>query len=167
MFVARRDGDIIEAMRRTPDGTLINMRGEVGSVESSRESFHITGTPTFPGTHPPWEASCDRDQEATDAMLRGRVRSVTLAWEDQCRERIAANMERYDMPPRQREVVWSMFAGWTQASIAEELELPEATISKFQNRIALRLGIPAGRGWECRTAIIVRLLDLDGLVDIG
>ena len=167
LYIGRRNGDVTEAFRRTPDGALSDI--EVGGVESSAESFHVTGKPALPGVEP-WTASCDRDTEATDTMLRGRVRAVTFGgWHGQGRAHVVANMERYGLSPRQREVAWLLFAGWTNLEMAEEIGCSASTMKNYVGAIIDRIGLnPDGCAHKAqRTPVILRLLDLEGLTDSG
>lgn len=58
---------------------MANITHDVDRVDSNNESFMVYGKRAHPLAKP-WSAACDRDVEATDTMLRGRVRTVMLDW---------------------------------------------------------------------------------------
>lgn len=165
MFVARKpSGEITEAFSRKPGEPYKDITSDVGSVEVSRDSIHITGRRVFPGVDP-WSVSCDRDKECTDELLRGTVRPSAFDWPSQCQEHVEANIERYRLSPREAEVARLLFTPWSYADIAEEISLHVNTVQANVNRIANRLDLETGRGGLQRHLIVVRLLDCEELGD--
>lgn len=162
LYIGRCGGDVAEAFRRTPAGDLSDITGEVAGVDSDAESFTVRGKPAILGAQP-WEVTCDRDAESSDAMLRGVVRASSLAWQAEARQRVEANIRRYGISKREREVCWLLFTLWTGRDVGEELLITEQTVKNHISSINRKLRLPTDR--VHRSCIILRLLDLEGLSD--
>ena len=163
IWIARKpDGSIVEAFRRRGQGDIVDISGDVGSVDVTRESFHIVGRSDVPHIEP-WRVSCDRDPESTDTMLRGTVRLVLLDWHSQCRERIAANMERFGLTDSQQQLCWLIFGGLTNPEMAEELSISHQGVKNRVSALMHKLGQPYDNHYAVRQKVILRLLDCEGL----
>lgn len=160
LFVGRNeDGTVSEAFRRSPGGDVADITREVERVEVNNESFTVYGKRVHPAVEP-WRVRCDRDAEATDTLLRGRVVAGLADWHAQCRERVAANMERYGLSPRERDVAWALFSDLTRSEIADSLGLATATVRNHLYETSERMGTSG-----TRVGIMLRLLDCEGLRD--
>jgi DNA-binding CsgD family transcriptional regulator len=157
LFVGRtNDGNITEVFRRSPEGNVADITRDVERVDANNESFTVYGKRVHPPVEP-WRVTCDRDVEATDTMLRGHVRAVVAHWHTQCRDRIALNMERYGLSPRERDVVWALFSVSGTQEIAERLYMEPSTVKNHITSIGQRLGVMG------RHAVVLRLLDIEGM----
>jgi DNA-binding CsgD family transcriptional regulator len=165
LFIARSQGGAIsEAFQRSPGEPFVEITNEVGRVDLTSESIHVTGRQVFP-TVEPWSVSCDRNEECTDTLLRGTVRMSSAPWHDECRARIDMNMARFQLSPREREVAWLLLSHGTGADIAETVGISRNTYFNHVKHIRLKLGFIEGDPLPCRLAIVERLLDLEGLVN--
>lgn len=160
LFVGRTsDGNVTEVFRRSPGGNVADITSDVERVDVNNESFTVYGKRVHPAVEP-WRVTCDRDPEATDTMLRGRVVAAHVDWHSQCRARVAANMERYGLSPQQRNVAWALFSDLTRSEIADALGLATATVRNHLYETSERMGTSG-----TRVGIMLRLLDCEGLRD--
>lgn len=159
LFVGRTsDGNVTEVFRRSPGGNVADITSDVERVDVNNESFTVYGKRVHPAVEP-WRVTCDRDPEATDTMLRGRV-AVSLAdWHTQCRERVAANMGRYGLSPRERDVIWALFTTGDTHEIGRAVHMEPSTVKNHITNIGQRMGVMG------RHAIVLTLLDVVGLRD--
>lgn len=149
-------GVVKEAFRRTPSGNVADITEEVDRVEQNREFFTVYGKKRGPMTEP-WQVTADRDAEATDTMLRGIVRDISTTWRDEARARVQANMDRYGLSPQEQRMAWAMFSDMEAKEIADRMYLSCSTIKNYTWSIGGRIGSHG------RLAIILKLLDIDGL----
>jgi DNA-binding NarL/FixJ family response regulator len=82
-------------------------------------------------------------------------------WHEECRTRIAANLARFGMSPRESEVCWLLFTMWTGSGIAEELGIAEQTVKNTMMNISEKLDLPVSRAY--RVPVVLCLLDIEGL----
>lgn len=160
VFVGRReDGELLDVFRRRADGSMSEITPEVERVEVDDVSFTIHGRRPHPGVEG-WHATAARDNESTDAMLRGVVQATeSQGWALACRERVSANMTRYGLTRRERETAWLMLAGRSNAEIADALFITDQTVKNHLTSIGLRAGVSG------RMMIAARLLDIEGIAD--
>ncbi len=82
-------------------------------------------------------------------------------------ERVAdAGMRRYRLSPRQRQVIWLVMAGRTNAEIADALCLSDRTVKNVVSLTAQRLGVDNAQG-GVRAEIVARLLRIEGVAERG